>query len=388
MNPLKVVYILSSTTVYGGASKSFLTLLTSLRAYSIQPTVVVPDKDGLYEVLQTEGVDVAVLDYRQAVYPPINSLKDALLWLPRLFGRITLNHRATKQIEDICRKTHADLIHTNVSVIDIGYHAARHLGIPHIWHIREYADRDFRLHYYPCKAAQRARYQHSYTICITRSIQAYHRLTNNRRMALIYNAIASEPIEKKTTIEPYLLYAGHIEAKKGLLDLLKAYKKYAEQSEKTLPLYVAGGVTAEQYMQEVQRFIQANKLDKHILFLGEREDIAELEANATAVIIPSWSEAFGRVMPETMLQHTPVIARNTAGSREQMDNGKTYTGDEIALRYDTKEQLTALLKHVTNTDKVTFQPMTDRAYAAATGIYSAANNAEQTYNLYKQILHL
>ena len=149
---LKVLYILSSTSIHGGASKSFMVMLDRLRILGVEAFVVLPNTEGLYQELKAQGVSVRAYTYRMAVYPPCNDVKDFLLWLPRLCGRLIVNHQATRQVEQLCKQIHPDIIHTNVSVIDIGYRAAQHLRIPHVWHIREYGDLDFHLYHYPTHA--------------------------------------------------------------------------------------------------------------------------------------------------------------------------------------------------------------------------------------------
>ena len=61
---------------------------------------------------------------------------------------------------------------------------------------------------------------------------------------------------------------------------------------------------------------------------------------AKAIIIPSHNEGFGRCMPEAMFNGCLCIGHDTGGTKEQMDNGTEATGEDIALRYQTEDQLT------------------------------------------------
>lgn len=384
---IKVLYIHSSTSTQGGASKSFIVMLEELRMQGVEATVVLPDAQGLYQELQARGITVAAYTYRMAVYPPCYNLKDFCLWVPRLCGRLIVNHRATRKVEQLCKQIHPDIIHTNVSVTDIGFRAARHLHIPHVWHIREYGDLDFHLYHYPTRACQLHRYAHSYTICITRDIQHHCGLVNTRMSRVIYNGVLSqEPTSRGVHTELFFLFAGHIEPAKGVYELLKAYATYTKQSQHILPLYIAGAICNNDYMKELQGFIKEQHIEKQICFLGERKDIHDWEQRATAVIIPSINEGFGRVMPETMYAKTLVIAHNTAGTKEQLDNGLRLTGDEIALRYQTEEELVQHLVGVSNSPIEKYIPTIERAYTTVCRFYTAKQNAQQVMQFYKDIL--
>ena len=42
-----------------------------------------------------------------------------------------------------------DIIHTNTGVIHEGLKVAKRLKIPHVWHLREYQDKDFNWEAFP-----------------------------------------------------------------------------------------------------------------------------------------------------------------------------------------------------------------------------------------------
>lgn len=384
---IRVVYILSSTTTQGGASKSFMVMLDRLCTMGVEATVVLPDTHGLYQELQTKGISVVAYTYRMAVYPPCGNMQDFVLWLPRLCGRLIVNHIATRKVKQLCQRIHPDIIHTNVSVTDIGFRAARHLNLPHMWHIREYGDLDFHLYHYPTRTYQLHRYAHSYTICITRDIQCHCGLKNTPMSRVIYNGVLSQaPTSQDVHKEPFFLFAGHIEPAKGVYELLQAYSTYSKQAQCVLPLYIAGAVCNDHYMMQLQNFTKEHRIGNLVHFLGERKDIDDWEQRATAVIIPSINEGFGRVMPETMYAKTLVIAHNTAGTKEQLDNGLHLTGNEIALRYNTEEELVQHLVNVSSSPIEEYMPMIERAYTTVSQLYTTEQNALQVMQFYKDIL--
>lgn len=386
---MKIAYILNASTPYGGATKAFLSLLNELRHRGVTPFVVLPDKQGIYNDLKEAGVDVFSTIYRPSAYPNLGNLKDYLFFLPRLLFRLFVNARATNLLTKEISKRHIDLIHTNVSIIDIGYRCSRKLKLPHVYHIREYADLDFNIHYFPCTRTfhRHLDKEHSYSICITKGIQRHHGQHTSTRSKVIYDGIRPALSTYPTTFEGnYFLYAGRIQYTKGLDILLEAYALCSKQNKTVLPLKITGEPTSANYFMRIKELIEQNKLTDKVSFLGERKDMNELMSKAKAIIVPSRHEGFGLCMPEAMFNDCLVIAHNTAGTKEQLDNGLQKTGQEIALRFESIEQLTSILHAVSIADSKAYTDMKHRAFNVVNQLYTSEKNAEQVLNFYNEII--
>ena len=109
---------------------------------------------------------------------------------------------------------------------------------------------------------------------------------------------------------------------------------------------------------------------------------------ARAIVIPSRHEGFGFCMPEAMLNGCLVIANNVGGTKEQLDNGLELEGQEIALRYETVEDLTRLLLEVSSHSKEDYIPYIERAYHTVNSLYSLKRHAAEVYSFYQEILTL
>lgn len=387
---MKVIYVLSSTVTTGGASKSFLVMINSLMARGVHPTVVLPDRDGLYQILSETGVNTVVLNYRPCTFPNgMNSLRDYIIYIPRLVVRLYLNRRASIQLTRILKTLHPDIIHTNVSVINIGYNAAKAIHIPHIYHIREYGDKDFNLRYIPShrRLERELDQAGSYSICITRDIQRHHYQEGKQTSRVIYNGIKDKQNTMPTQHgKNYFLFAGRIEPAKGLELLIEAYTVYARQATQVIPLFIAGGSPIQEYTESMKEMARDNGVDNHISWLGERNDINSLMNGAVATIISSRFEGFGRVMPEAMFNGCLVIGHNTGGTKEQMDNGVSLTGGEIALRFNTVDELATHMLSISNYPTNHFDAYRDRAFRTVNTLYTTEANANGVYNMYKEIL--
>lgn len=390
---MRILSIKSSTSMHGGGSKAFMQMLDGLRLFGVESLVIFPDNKDMYQVLTQNKIPCKALKfhYRPSVYPWSKSFIQKLLFLPRLCGRLITNCLATIQLIRIAKEYQPDIIHTNVSVISIGYHAAKFLKIPHVWHIREYGAIDFNtFYYYPTFKAQLSRYNEdkSYTICITKDIQKYNRLTDRDKSRVIYDGVlSSKVLTYSPNKKPYFLFAGRLEKIKGILPLIDAYAVYCKNHLAPLPLYIAGS-GSKSYTQLILDRIKHYKIENQVVLLGLRDDILSLYQEAKALIVPSLSEGFGFITAEAMFLGCLVVGYDVAGTKEQLDNGKEITGEEIALRYSTQEQLVQHLINVTDNSIVHYEQMICQSQQTVSKLYTTEIHAKQIYDYYNYILGL
>ena len=389
---MRVLYVANSVSLSGGDNKSLLTLLRGVRSKGVEPFVVVPGNTELCCLLKKEGFPVAVVNYRMNVYPNFSTLMDKVLFVPRLFCRRVIERVAVRQISQLCREWKIDVVHSNVSVLTCGLTAARNCRLPHVTHVREFVDLDFALHPYPCMKSFYARLKgaDSYVICITRDIQHHHGFEGDH-VIQIYNGITargSDTAEQtEFSGERYFLYAGRIEMAKGVMQLIEAYADFIDRHHDGYPLKLAGGTSDVAYMKELKQYVVSRGIESKVQFLGVRSDVSALMKDAQALVVPSVFEAFGRCLPEAMLNGCLTIGRNTGGTKEQYDNGLRECGKEIGLRYTTTAELTACLTRVFLTDGAEFARMRLLAKEVVSKLYSPDVYVDSVCALYKRILN-
>ena len=388
--PMKVLYILNATSRLSGSFKSFMIMLSGLMERGIEPILVLP-KDTLqdYEnLLRDKGFSVVVLVYKFHAWPHSQTWREKVLFFPRLVGRLFFNYLAECLLARRFRNEDIAFIHTNVSTIGIGYRLSRRFGIPHIYHIREYGDKDFGICHFPTSRTftDSLRQADSYSIFITRDIQQYYGLCGWPTSSVIYNGVHDRVEEMIYEAgKSYFLFVGPISRAKGIDQLVEAYCNYADRVNTMLPLYIVGDVVDLGLFRQLEILIHKKNIQDKVLFLGKRTDVEFLMQKACALVVPSVSEGFGRCMPEAMFNATLVIGRDTGGTKEQMDNGLKICGEEIALRYDTTEQLTKLLTEVTEAPKDKYNTMIKHAFDVVNQLYTNENYIEQVYRFYQKI---
>ena len=81
------------------------------------------------------------------------------------------NSKAKKRLAQIVDEFQPDIIHSNSSVIGVGFDVAKKKGIPHIYHFREYADK-IPVHFLPSEASflKKIQTDNSFIICIVKDM--------------------------------------------------------------------------------------------------------------------------------------------------------------------------------------------------------------------------
>lgn len=385
---MKVLYVVNSTRIVGGATKSFLTLLFGMIEKGVEPYVVTPDKGDLYQMLHDKGIETLAVSFRMTIYPNCSTLKDYVLFLPRLMAYRYLGWRAVGKIVDFCKRNQIDLIHTNVSVVSCGLSAAKRIGIPHVLHVREYADLDFGFRHYPSKRCYNRKISGTNTVCITREIQKYHGL-ENACSRVIYDGVEVDGFNGHSEFcrERFFLFAGRIEVSKDPMQVVVAYNAFRLQNpDVKVSLRLAGPISENAYWKQIQSYIAENHLESHVEYIGVREDLDNLMHDAVAVIVSSVCEGFGRCLPEAMLNDCLTIGRDTGGTKEQYDNGLRECGEEIGFRYQTTNELTEQMSRVALASEHAFDKIKSNAKMVVQKLYTKEANINSIKSFYQEIL--
>lgn len=117
----------------------------------------------------------------------------------------------------------------------------------------------------------------------------------------------AEPVER--TDGKYLLYVGRLHQKKGIENLLTALSMTDEFLRSDHVLKIAGKGRPE-YEKKLRDLVSKLGLSDKVEFVGQVEGVEKerLYADAFWTIMPSHTENFGLVVPESLAQGTPVIA--------------------------------------------------------------------------------
>lgn len=338
----KVLFIANSST-WSGAAIALYNLISILRD-RFEIKVVVPRSGVLCSKLESIGVNCFIVSYSLTIWPV---KKRRIFRIP--VKTIFRNFLAKKKIGKILDDYKPDLVHTNVGPLDLALKECQKRGIPHVWHLREYQDLDFDLHFFPSKRnfLKKIRKKGNFNIAITKNIFEYWKLRPNID-TVVYDGVINVDNQVRTDIgfENYFLFVGRVEPAKGLLIVLKAFARYIEK--RTIGLLLVAGSTkcSTSYYEECLKYVRDHNIMRNVVFLGERNDVYGLMSKAQAMIVASRFEGFGFITAEAMYNECLVIGKNTAGTKEQFDLCKEKTGQEVGLRFDGEDSLLDALELV------------------------------------------
>ena len=138
--------------------------------------------------------------------------------------------------------------------------------------------------------------------------------------------------------ECLILFAGRLHAVKGLLFLIRAFRKVLEKIP-DCRLMIAGNGDYDTYLQE------AKEICTKITFTGllEKEELSDLYQIADVGVVPSLYETFGYVAVEMMMNGLPIIGSATTGLQEMIKDGETGLHIPV-IEYDDRVEIdTSLL---------------------------------------------
>src|SRR5579862_8803937 len=185
--PLNITFFTHYTELYG-ANLSLLNLIDGLSKYGIRAHVICPDQGDLLGVLAKRDIPIAQFPFEWWVSTQ-RTLSGAV---NRIYKNARLLHSITSQIE----RWQTDLVYSNSSVFAIGAMAAARLGLPHIWHLREFGNRDYNL--WPDLGAwltRRVLRTADARIFVSKALkQAFLGNSKPRNTHVIYNGVASEAV--------------------------------------------------------------------------------------------------------------------------------------------------------------------------------------------------
>lgn len=331
----KVILYLSHSADLYGAELCLLTLVTNLNRDRFLPIVVLPKNGPLKQKLEELDISVKVVPSVRAWLTRRNGIQrffHLLAVIPFVFASVW-------GLRQIVTRYKVDLIHTNSSVVIDGALAARTSGIPHVWHARELLipETVFNFFFGPRVALSVIKRLSDQIIAMSFGVkQTFCQQSDCSKVAVVYDGLelgTFQPVHTKASIRSQfdisdnaLLVGevGRVSAIKGYEDLVRA----AATVKKAIPNVTFIGVggrpkSGTAYEQKILKLISSYNLQDSFKFTGYRTDVSDIMSALDLLVLPSHSEAFGRVLVEAMAAGKPVIGTTVGGIPEIIEDGIT-----------------------------------------------------------------
>ena len=130
------------------------------------------------------------------------------------------------------------------------------------------------------------------------------------------------------SIDKFLACIGRFQPIKGQLKLVEALDSLIQDGANVTCILVGGCVFGaeedEDYYNKVKKYVYDNKLDRNVIFLGERQDIPSILKEIDCLVISSDNESFGMIAIEALATGTPVLSTPNDGVSEILNYDKRF----------------------------------------------------------------
>lgn len=311
-----------------GAQISLLSLLAELSQHDVQPFVVVSEEWEITEKLRSLGIDYLVTPIWEFFIsldgsygePPDSSVQNGIYAVSQPI------------IQEYFEKNKIELVHMNTRFAGlIGPKVAKNLGIPYIFHIREFLAEDFGLAFTNQELANELIGDSALLIAVSESIHSYlSNLYPSTRIDTIYNGvdIAKYSNPKSTKLEGDIVriaLTGRIIQHKGQFDAIRAVETLCNKSNRKIELLIIGLRPDEMndYEQMLVNYVSEKNLSNVVKFIPFTDKVENVLRTCDIGLTCSKKEAFGRVTVEYMLSNLLAIGADCGGTSEIISNGVT-----------------------------------------------------------------
>ncbi len=305
-----------------GANRCLLDLISGLQPNGVNPLVLLPEEGPLVKVLKEKKIEYLIETYHNWAFTKYYKLS---YWMQGI--RANQNKKHLPHLCKVIYQHNIDIIYTNSSQTGIGAFIAEELKIQHVWHIREFGEKDYDLAFYKGRTyfnqwANKATALISMSAAIEQeTLQAITAPKHVIHDGIILKDLLSkiQPRKEKPNKPFTFLIIGAIHPTKGQLTAVKAFHLLTKNNSDVRLLIAGKG--RKLYTQKIKSYIQKNKLSDKIEMLGYVNDPYAVHQKADAVLMCSKSEGMGRVTLEAMIFGNPVIGFNGGGTPELIEDG-------------------------------------------------------------------
>lgn len=357
-----------------------MSLLIGLNEYDLTPFVVVPQESGFTRELAANQI-------QYHISPVVWWLSRKQLSIKSRANLVREMNIALNLLRPIANEWKIDLVYTNSSVSPLGRLLALREHLPHIWHFREFGDLDFSLDYVFLKFLSRKFILSSdAVICNSLAVRNHLFRPHLKNVHMVYNGSATQSqfeerwTRKRLAVKNQFFtftMVSSITPQKGQETAIRAVARLNELGTKVR--LVIAGHGKQSYVEECMELVQSLGISDLIEFRGYVEDPYELYYSVDCVLVCSDYEALSRVALEAMSCGLPVIGKNSGGTPEIIQHGRT------GWLYTSFDDLLEIMQKV-EANRDWSEQIGHAGWAAAKEKFSIESYASNVYQIIRSVL--
>jgi glycosyltransferase involved in cell wall biosynthesis len=298
----------------------------------------------------------------------------------------------TAYIRRLCRFARSqsiDVLHTNSMKAHLyGGVAGRLLGLPVVWHLRDYVDRS----YLPPKAVLgvrgAARVLPTGLIAVSHSVLASVRLAPSALGWVVHDGLSEDQLRPRAATDGEAPWSapvsvgmvGRISPWKGQHIFLEAAAQVVAAGHDARFVIVGAPMFGEDsYLAQLRSQVQRLQIGDRVEFRGFRPDVDMAEFNVLVHASTS-ADPFPNTVLEGMAAGLPVVASRGGGVPEMLEHGVSGCLSEMGSAVSLARNLEAILS-----DPVSARRLGDEAYAQVRDRFTAPEAARRVEAFYRQL---
>ena len=386
---MKVVILSTATSYTGGAIITLLNVLPLLQKEGVEPYFILKGHGQLEDVLRNRKIPYSVIKSYDWCVPEqkTKGLKNVVAWKIKSL----INLIAEYKTYFLLKREKAELDHLNCIYNGTGVSSAKVLGIPVVWHLREFVD----LHgetpvFWNTVEAWKKINRSDRVICVSNYLeQAYkNKIQDGSKLQVIYDGINMSCFHAKTETSPkakIVIGLAGTAPIKNHKDAILALKRVRDAGYH-VTLKIAGKWSIDNYNQsyksDLEKLIVENGLKNSVEFIGMQSDMNMFWAECDLSVVCSKRESFGLAATEAMACGVPLICSNISISGELTENGKNVFVYQLGKSEELAECILKCIEQL-GTDKL--DAKIKRAAAFVRNNFSIEESARKLEAVYVEL---
>lgn len=314
------ISFISHTNLASGAERTLLELMLKIKDEGGVVHLIHPQEEGPL----VEKIKGMAISHDQPDYVWWTELGEKSV---DILSRTILN---MANYLDEYQKINPQVVFTNTSVIPWGAMLAKLMGVPHVWSIHEFGEKDHGLKYFlPLIETRKIIDQTSDCVIYnSKVIQGEYEKTISKEKGEVLYPILSDLKSKKLSKKNWvfqknrslkIILVGFMAESKGQDQAVQATLKLIKQGRRVELLLLGRFENDSKYYVKIQALIGKNSNSIHLV--NHVDNPLEYINLADIVLVCSRNEAFGRGAAEGMLLGKPVIMSDRGAYKELICDG-------------------------------------------------------------------